>query len=359
MSAQSDDALWRKLAAQGLVEGELPARSDSRSPWYVRVMLGVAAWMGALFLFSFVGAMFVFVMQNALASIAAGAMVCAGAVVVFRSERKSDFAGQFGLAVSLAGQTLIGYGLAKLLGNRVWPTALVMAAVQAGLFCLAPNFVHRVLTAWSSVLLAAVAFGDLGLHPFSPALVTAAFAWVWIREFEFAGKGEVARAGGYGLALAAMQVTVMHGELWTQWLFAKGGGPIGGHLGIWLGAILSAAVLLWAVILLLRREQVPLDSGPGRIALAGALILGLASLKAPGVGPAAAILVVGFANGNRVLAGLGILALLGYLSHFYYALHATLLEKSLILACTGVALLAVRLAVHRFWPEEAKEVSSA
>jgi uncharacterized membrane protein len=197
------------------------------------------------------------------------------------------------------------------------------------------------------------------MHPFSPALITAAFAWVWIREFEYAAKGALARAGGYGLALAAMQVTVMHGELWTQWLYDKAGGPLGGHLGTWLGAVLSAAVLVWAAFLLLRREQVALGSARGRIALAGAAILGLASLKAPGIGPAAAILVVGYANGNRVLAGLGILALLGYLSHFYYALHATLLEKSAILACTGIALLAARLAVHRFWPDEAKEVSRA
>jgi uncharacterized membrane protein len=116
---------------------------------------------------------------------------------------------------------------------------------------------------------------------------------------------------------------------------------------------------LWAVVLLLRREGVGLDSRTGRIALASAAILGLVTIKAPGVGPAVAILVVGYANGNRVLAGLGILALLGYLSQYYYALHATLLEKSIILLCTGTALLLTRLALHRWWPLESKEISHA
>jgi uncharacterized membrane protein len=59
-----------------------------------------------------------------------------------------------------------------------------------------------------------------------------------------------------------------------------------------------------------------------------------------------------FANGNRVLAGLGILALLGYLSHYYYALYATLLAKSALLAGAGLVLLAARFALRRWWPRD-------
>jgi hypothetical protein len=359
MTAPGRDSLWATLVARGLAEGELPAHSEQRAPWYVRVMQGIGGWMGAMFLFSFVGALFAFVMENAFASIVAGALTCAGAAFLFRADPKGDFTAQFGLAVSLAGQALICYGLARWFGMKLWPTALVMAAVQAALFILVPNFVHRVWTAWTGALAAALALGDLRLHPFTPALVTAAFAWVWIREFDFGARAAALRAGGYGLALASMQVTVMHGDLLASWLYGRGGAPLGGEIGIWVGAALSAAVLLWAVIQLLDREGLALASGPGRIALAGAVILGLASFKAPGVGPAAAILVVGFANGNRTLAGLGVVALLGYLSHYYYALHATLLEKSVLLASTGVALLAARLAMQRWWPLQAKEVAHA
>jgi len=127
---------------------------------------------------------------------------------------------------------------------------------------------------------------------------------------------------------------------------------------VWIGAALSGAALLWAVLRLLAREGLALDSSQGKIALAGAAILALATLKAPGLGPAAAVLVVGYANGNRVLAGLGVLALLGYLSHYYYALQVTLLEKSALLASTGAALLAVRLALHRYFPAPGSKESS-
>ena len=118
----------------------------------------------------------------------------------------------------------------------------------------------------------------------------------------------------------------------------------------WAGAAASGAVLVAAIALLLRREGVPLASGPGRLALAAALIVAVASLKAPGLGPVLSILVIGFANGNRVLAGVGVIALLGYLSHYYYSMQTTLLEKSALLAATGAALLLARLALHRWWP---------
>ena len=359
MTAPSRDALWVSLVARGLAAGELPMRSGERSPWYVRTMLGIAAWIGALFLFGFVGAMFESVLKSAFASTAVGALVCAGATVLFRLQPKGTFATQFGFAVSLAGQGLICYGLGQWFGKELWPTALLMAAVQATLFFLVPNFGHRVWVAATGVFAAALALGELRLHTLAPALVTAAFAWLSIREFDCGPKGAVIRAAGYGLALASLLVTVMHGEWLARELFRQGTGPLGGAVGIWLGAALSAAVLLWAVVLLLQREGVAPTSGPGAIALAGAAILGVASIKAPGVGPAAAILVVGYANGNRVLAGLGVIGLLGYLAHYYYVLHATLLEKSILLACTGFALLAARFALHRWWPVRTEAASRA
>ena len=56
--------------------------------------------------------------------------------------------------------------------------------------------------------------------------------------------------------------------------------------------------------------------------------IALASLAAPGLAPAVAILVLGYANGNRVLTGLGILVLLGYLSYYYYLCICPLITLS-------------------------------
>lgn len=359
MIAADRQTLWARLRDAGLVEGDAPAVAESRSPWFVRVMLGIAGWIGALFLLAFVGVGFTFVVKSATAAFVVGAGICAGAAVLFRAVPKNDFMSQFGLAVSLAGQALMIFALVQWFGHSFTAAALAIALQQALLFVLVPNFIHRVWTSWTGAYAAVYALGDAGLQAFAPAAVTFGFLWPWLAELDRPRRGELLRAAGYGLALAAVQTAVMHGSLWAVWLAGLGARQaLGGEALSWLGNLASGLVLVWAVLRLLKREGVGLDAAQGRIALAGAGVLALISLEAPGVGPAAAILVLGFANGNRVLAGLGILALLGYLSHYYYALHATLLEKSALLAGAGLALLAARLALRRWWPD-AKEVQHA
>lgn len=354
MSGPSRDALWEQLRAARLVEGDVPPPGEARSPWFVRVVLGFAGWIGAMFLLSFVGIALVAVVKSAALSLAVGAGACFAAAAVFRAAR-GDFAAQFGFAISLAGQALMGFGLSELLGARsLGAIAACMAPVQATLFALVPSYGHRIWCAFTAAHAAGLALGEAGLQPFVPAIVTGAFAAVWLREFEAAQRASLVRAAGYGLAAAALVVAVLQGGSWLRFaahLGLHGAGP--GPLLGWLGAAASGAVLLAAVLALLRREGVPAASGPGRFALVAAALVALASLKAPGLGPAVAILVVGYANGNRVLAGLGIAALVGYLSHYYYSLEATLLEKSALLASAGVAMLLARLVLHKWWPGEA------
>ncbi len=39
--------VWGQLRDAGLVTGECPPRTESPSPWYVRVMLGFSGWIAA------------------------------------------------------------------------------------------------------------------------------------------------------------------------------------------------------------------------------------------------------------------------------------------------------------------------
>lgn len=360
MSNVTRAMLWERLAGASLVDGDLPEAGEASSPWFVRVMLGFAGWLGAGFLLSFVGAAFAFVFRSASSMLFLGACACAAAVAIFRVAPKNDFLAQFGLAVSFAGQALILIGLADVF-RSFNPTqfALCFMLLQAVLFVLVPNYLHRVLSALGAALAALWLIIDAGLFAFAPAAMTAAFLAAWLVEFDFEKHGPLLRSGGYGLAIAAVLTSVLHGGLWLGWMVSRGHGqPVGGEAVQWLGHGASVLVLIGAVVALLRREGLELGSGQGRVGLCAALILGLASFKAPGVAPATAILVVGYANGNRVLAGLGIVALLGYLSHYYYSMQTTLLFKSGLLAATGLALLGARLVLHRWWPE-AKETSHA
>lgn len=348
MSAAQRQELWGRLASAALVEGEEPPARAPQPPWFVRVMLGVAGWFGALFLLGFGGLVLSFLFESVAGSLLTGAALCGGAAFLFRKS-ENDFLTQLGFAVSLAGQAAILIGFAQLFEEHLAATAMAMAFVQAALFFLAPSFPHRVWTTWTGALALVVALADWRLAVLAAPLLTAAFAWVWLEEIDHPRQNEILRAAGYGLTLAAVgaiffQEMLVTTELWTEKRSQIP--PI-------FGAALTSGILIVAVWRLLSREGVPAGTGPARAALAGAVIVGLASLAAPGLAPAVLILVLGHANGNRVLTGLGILVLLGYLSYYYYSLEMTLLEKSALLAAVGVALLLARLVLHRWWPEPA------
>jgi uncharacterized membrane protein len=121
----------------------------------------------------------------------------------------------------------------------------------------------------------------------------------------------------------------------------------------WLAEALAVAALVASVVVLLDRAGWQLRERRTLLAAASVLAIGAASFKAPGLAGSLAIAVLGFANGNRVLLGLGVAAMLFYASTYYYLLELTLLEKSGVLIATGVTLLAARwILLRRVMPEE-------
>ena len=85
------ELLWKRLREAQLVTGELPDAGEARVPWFVRLMLGIAGWIGALFLLGFVGAAFAFIFNNAWAALVLGAGACAASIAIFRAAPKNDF----------------------------------------------------------------------------------------------------------------------------------------------------------------------------------------------------------------------------------------------------------------------------
>ena len=82
MSAIEEQTLWLRLQAAGLVAGEPPPADAASAPWFVRAMLGVAGWIGAVFLLMFVGLGFRFVMESAVTMFVLGLAACAAARTV-------------------------------------------------------------------------------------------------------------------------------------------------------------------------------------------------------------------------------------------------------------------------------------
>lgn len=334
--------LWARLAADGLVEGDLPGEEHPASPWFVRVMLGIAGWIGALFLLGFVGVGFAFIMDSAAAAAIAGAVCCIAAAALFRQFDGSDFAEQFALVISLVGQILLIVGFGQVLEMEDASFYVAIAAMEAVLALLVPNFLHRVLTTGAAAVAFALALNQLSLHGLAAPLLCIGVALVWLEPKQWAASGSLWRPVGYGLVLALLIVETFR-LFGAEQLLGMRGAPPGwmALCGPLIGRAMTAAVLVWVAAALAIREGLAAGSRGFAGAVGAALLFGLLALNAPGLASALLVLLLGFSAGNRLLMALGILSLLGFVAHFYYSLHASLLEKSGLLAVTGLCLLAV------------------
>jgi uncharacterized membrane protein len=340
MSAGDRDALWRRLGAAGLVTGDAPAAAGDGIVWYIRAMLGAAAWIAAVFLLAFIGmAMHELVRTNA-AKILAGLVMCTGAAVMLRTV-VGPFVGQLAFALSLTGQALFGVGMLGLFdrGPTTAATPLfVIAAVEALLAIAVPNVAHRVLCAIAAALtlsygLWCAGFGLLGLP-----LTAAAFVTFELDDRRVARWPRLYPALGIGVALAIAAALPLQvaGDEFAFWRVRDRDLVFGPRFA----AAAMGVVFFGASVWLLAKSGVARATPAYVAALAGALALALVSYGVPGLAAALLILLVGFATSQRLLTGLGTLALLAALGRYYYALSATLLAKSAMLGVTALVLLA-------------------
>lgn len=355
MRSMTSQQLWQQLAELSLAEGEMPPASEARSPWYIRLMQGIAGWIGALFLLGFVGAALAFLVRSPSALAVTGLLVCGSAFFIFSTASRNDFAMQFGFAASLAGQTMFLFGQAEALRLAGAESFVVAALFEALLAAVMPNFIHRVASSWAAMAAFGYAMQLKGAGEMAPAIAAAGVAAAWLNEFRWPKRHDVVRPVGYGLVAALLQVEAFDFLAYGFWGISHfhGGAPWRPATH-YAGALLTSVVLLGATLKLLRREGIAPGSAAGAASIAAAVALGCLSMIVPGLTAAVLVLVLGFSLGNRILVGLGLLALAAFLSNYYYQLQATLMTKSMALASSAILLLSIRVAMKAKWPLRAE-----
>lgn len=358
--ANDRQACWEHLRESGVVKGELPAASELETSvnqaWYIRVMLGFAGWLGALFLIAFAGIGFDFVMKHALLAIPLGGAGCAVAYVILSLRQGNDFMQQFGLALSMAGQGLVLIGLLKGWEQNMTLIALAMLAFQVVLLIVMPNMIHKFVSGlgivWALSHLLAL-HGAAGLSRGVIALLVCA-AWCSPLYYRYP---KIVRPFAFALSFALLCFEAFSILSPLAWLVPHRVSGVISH-AIWIGKGLLSVALLASTILLLRRESVPLSSRLALFSLVSMSAVMLATYFMPGFGAAALMLMIAFAHSNRILTGMSVLAMLGFLSHFYYQMQMNLYDKSLVLAATALSLFLLRSLMLRLFPESIGGVRS-
>jgi hypothetical protein len=326
--------LWARLCEAGLVAGD-PPPAAVRTPWPIRVMLGVAGWVGAVFVlvlaFLFTDDLY---RQPELA-FAVGILLCGGAFALFRFLPENVFAAQFGFALSLAGQGLFFIAIGKTVKFQFDAgTYLLLAFVEVLAAAVMPNAIHRAVTTFACGVCLFLATSAVGFPAATTALAALGLVLVWLVVEAPLWQRDILDPLGYGFAMVLLCAdgSLLFGpEVWR--MITPRGAAVPPYFA-WSAAVAAGAVLLFAAWRLAPRA--------GSALLLVALPVAIGGVFAPGISAAMLLVILGFAQSSRPLIGLGLLAFAGFLGTFYYQLTQTLLIKSAILTGTGLALLALR-----------------
>jgi MFS family permease len=307
----------------------------SQSPWYIKVLLALAGWLAALFFFGFFAVTLLDFSDNASVRAVIGVAMLLAAYFILRSPQ-SEFLEHVGLAVSLSGQALIAWALFEFLEFKDKEIWLIGAAVQMLLAWFMPSFLHRLFSAFIATYAFSVFMALVGLPALFSSIIMFVCAWFWLHEFQVKQHILSFRAMAYGLTLGLIMIksTTPLAWLWPEQHDAN-------NLIQWLDEGLNCLILLYVTGALLKRYKIAFSTTPSICALVATLLIGLASMQAPGLASAIMLIVLSFAASHRVLMGLGIMSALFYIAKYYYSLELSLSQKSISLIILGLILLAL------------------
>ncbi|MCU8010599.1 DUF4401 domain-containing protein [Shewanella sp. SM74] len=350
---------WQALYAEGNVSAaQMP--EDHDIPWYIAIMQAFAAWIAALFLLSFMmavfGAIFEHVEEDVILFI--GLTYLALGIGLYFLPRQQIFIEQFAFAACLSGLISVAWGLFDLINNDFSLTwYLCMAGITLLLWGLIAHglaqFVFAFCLSWCVIGLMA----KFELLNFSPSLFAVVISLVLLNINQFGRHYRRSRMLIYGFALALLSLQLMHAfsmdsifeALFSPW-----------QQSLWLTLthlLIIFAICGFLLVTILRERQQSLSSPAALGCVIGLVIVSGLSLPMQGLSTAILLILLGHYCNESWLKGMGIVSALLFVSGYYYSLETTLLLKSAYLMGLGALLLVARMLMWRLFPanENAKE----
>ncbi len=333
---------WHKLKVAGVVSGDMPEQPQQTAStlWYVRALQGFAGWLAALFLIGFLGIGVAGLFEHGLALMLLGITINVSSYVFFKTRPESDFFEQLVLVFSLTGQFLFAFGLFEVFGFKERQLLVWIGLYQLVLMWFINHYLHRFLSTWFAVIALFWGFDVLIYSGLGSALVAALFVWLWLDKTGWQAEQEFYEPIGYALAFSLLQLNAQS-QLWLGGVFYYRQAEVSWLMqnADWISAGLNSLVLMYFVYRMVQEQRVKLSSTAGKLIVLAAVIMLFSALPVIGLSSALLVLLVGFARRNRLLMVLGGLAMIGFVSWYYYSLEITLLFKSIILMVAGLVLL--------------------
>jgi hypothetical protein len=321
MSSSTYSDFVALLRNRGVIPEKSPPAQNADRPWFVALLQGVAGWLAGIFLLTFIG--LIIRPESTGAIFILGALLLTAAWALYHADRNAVFLDQLALAISIAGQFAVAWGIVKDNLSGL-PIAATMFGLQIVVLLIMPNKIARTLAA-----------------------LFATIAWVFTVRFLLRpGQGEQLLFGdGHGNTPAMFGAWTVPAGWALTWL------PLIA-LGLWLirnevrwmssGLRAYARPLLTGLLLGLSLGGIVTE--PFTVFLLGTETMGLrfswwALFPLLSVALAMFAAYGAFRLRSGALSGFAVLAALLHVSRFYYLYGTTLMWKSVIMLAVGAALL--------------------
>lgn len=342
-----------RLQQLGLIATHLTENhaADDDMPWYLHIFFGFSGVLSSLFVIGFLSVLLVDtqVFESFTATFIIGALLSAIGYLLFSNThtRHSMFMSGLAFALSVAGQLYIAFAI--MTADLTTPAAVgLFLLVQVLMTLIMPSFIYRLLSSLAAFGCTVYLLDFFGLTEISIGLLAVITTITHLQRYallQHIGKrwritmASMIRAVSYASAIMLLTISV-------YFIAAEYGQDLYNHEGFFYNRILSQGLLilasLYAVSLILKRYQIKSVSKSGMMILGATTVLGMVSLYVTGLLATTLIIIIAMANSQRVLLGLGISALVGYIFWYYYQLDTSLLIKSASMLMVAITLLLMR-----------------
>ena len=328
------------------------AASEAPSPWFISLFFGMSGILASLFFIGFLTLLLdnTGLLDSTLAVFIIGGILSGIGGFLFYNARSRHrpFWNSLAFAITLAGQGYIAYAL--LASEITEPLNIgLLLLVQLLMTVAIPNFIYRLLSATLALSCLFYLLNYYHLSEVSLGLLALITSVTHLQRYRLAAfiptkwrmnALEITNAIGYASAYVLLSVSV-------YFIAAEYGNSFDSYgeafsYNYYLAQGLLTLASLYAAYLILKRYHIKLLSAAGLLISAAIVLLGIMSIYVSGLLATSLIIIIATANSQRVLLGLGIIALVGYIFWYYYQLDTSLLVKSASMLVIGIALLLLR-----------------
>ena len=350
------------LQQQGLIDAQNVsekllnnAASEAPSPWFISLLFGMSGILASLFFIGFLTLLLdnTGLLDSTLAVFIIGGILSGIGGFLFYNARSrhSPFWSSLAFAITLAGQGYIAYAL--LASEIAEPLNIVLLLLVQLLMTVAiANFIYRLLSATLALSCLFYLLNYYHLSEVSLGLLALITSVTHLQRYRLAAfiptkwrmnALEITNAIGYASAYVLLSVSVyfIAAEYGNSFDSLDSYGEAFSY-NYYLAQGLLTLASLYAAYLILKRYHIKLLSAAGLLISAAIVLLGIMSIYVSGLLATSLIIIIATANSQRVLLGLGIIALVGYIFWYYYQLDTSLLVKSASMLVIGIALLLLR-----------------